>query len=252
MLHLFLIIIVIVCYIIITFLHISHNRYEHKILIGILSIDRDYKHIERQYEQLKGYHSNGIEIIVITRISDINTIKSWESRNVKVLKVDHYEIESENRHNYKMIAYKRNTIIQYAKINNFDYLWFLDSDIIPGRKTLDEMLTQKDSDVVNIPSNLTWNPRDPVGFIDGGIREYETNLLSHIFDVDIVGMGCTLIKKSCFDISFEITAIKQSHEDEDIIIGEDIDFCFKLKSLGKRVTCIPRKYSINTQIQHLI
>lgn len=205
--------------------------------------DRDHKYISNLYNSIfrvmeKYKNENDYEIMVVVRNSDTLCIKKWnEYKDVKLRQVSHYEIK--NRHNIHKIAEKRNIVRKYALLHNFDYLWFIDSDILVKDTCLGILLEGiKYGNISYIPYNIKW-----VGFpIIGIIEKNQLNLLK-ISGIDLcnpykichfVGFGMTLLDKSTlnFDIKYDsINIADVKHE------GEDFGFCLQMLKEKKVIIC---------------
>ncbi len=93
-----------------------------------------------------------------------------------------------------------------------DYLWFLDSDVIPEPDSCDRLLKLAErADIASLHySNLGYlNPKPRVSY------------------VHTVETGCTLIKKEVFS--------KIGKFDETLTVGEDNDFCLRAEKEGFRI-----------------
>jgi len=139
-----------------------------RIIVGIVMTDRDYKYIQELYKSiLQNVIIYEYEIMVVVRNTDKECIKNWSGKqDVKLQLVPYYEII--RRHNIHKIAEKRNIIRKYALLNNFDYLWFIDSDISVKESCLDILLDGiKYGNVSYIPYTVRWIGFPVVGIIPG-------------------------------------------------------------------------------------
>ena len=210
---------------------ISFKTLQNKsVLTSVVSIDRDIDLASKLHKALiKNRCKN---ILIVTRESDINTIDFWKSR-AKIITVPHYDIVS--RHNFDKLVLKRQIVLDYAKNNHYDALWFVDSDIIPKPKTLINLKTKKD--ICLAPYQPKWGEGSLVGI---KIDSYPYVNIHKITSEDkkvprksciVGGFGCTLIMKSCFDVKIEYQMYPDSTDWKGCKIeGEDVGFflnCYK-------------------------
>lgn len=212
---------------------ILHNIYDNKILTAIVCIDRDSDMCSKLYESL--LLNNAKDIIIVTRDSDIRIINFWKKYAI-VKTIPHYEIVQ--RHNMTKIAEKRTIIMDYANKNNYDAIWFVDSDILPTKDVLKEMM-KSNKDICIAPYRVKWNNKASVG-VESNIAPY---FKIHIIDNEkenaacvIGGFGCTLIKKSAFGQKIEYKRINDSSI---FVEGEDIGFFLNCYNAGLKCEYIP-------------
>ncbi len=195
-------------------------NFDYKVLTGIVCIDRDSDLSQNLYDAL--LENNVSDVMVVTRETDTNIIDFWKGKAF-VVTVPHYEINE--RHNIDKIAEKRQMIIDYAK-KRYDAVWFIDSDVIPTKGILNE-LVKTNKDVCVAPYRVKWAGVPCIGISS---NEYPYVKLHKINADDrkeyrkpfiIGGFGCTLIKKSTFDVKVENKEISNSNLR---IEGEDIGF----------------------------
>ena len=131
----------------------------------------------------------------------------------------------------------RNIIAKYAQENEFDYIMWVDSDMIIPRNTLTRLLSH-DKDVVSgVYSYKVLNNDEVVAkkFMDeertdyGNLKIKAIQNSSGLIEVDGFGFGCVLTKVSMFDkIPFPWFIYTQD-------MGEDIFFCRKAQNEGYKL-----------------
>lgn len=134
----------------------------------------------------------------------------------------------------------RNELAKKAILNKCDYVWFIDSDHILPKGTLNRLLKiikDKNASVVSALYFTRTNPNLPV------IRKIEEGGFEQIFEyqgiieVDGVGMGCCLIKTEIFK-GLEYPYFDSIYEKKgDLVsyIGEDLFFCRTLRNKGIKI-----------------
>jgi len=210
-------------------------KFNYKVLTGIVCIDRDSDLSQKIYDALK--ENNVKDIIIVTRETDKNIINFWKNKAV-VVTIPHYEIDG--RHNMDKIAEKRQLVINYAK-KKYDAIWFVDSDVIPTKGILDELI-KTNKDICLAPCRVKWFGSPCIGISS---NEYPYVKLHKIDDADkkeyrkpfiIGGFACTLIKKSTFDIKVESKEISDS---KITVKGEDIGFFINCYNAGLKCEYLP-------------
>lgn len=210
-------------------------KFNYKVLTGILYIDRDYDLSQKMYDALN--ENNVKDIMIVTRETDKKIINFWKNKAMLVT-VPHYEING--RHNIDKIGQKRQLIIDYAK-KKYDAIWFIDSDVIPTKGILNELIKTK-KDVCLAPCRVKWFGAPCIGISS---NEYPYVKLHKIDEEDkkenrkpfiIGGFACTLIKKSAFDIKVETKEITNS---EIYVKGEDIGFFINCNNAGLKCEYLP-------------
>ena len=151
----------------------------------------------------------------------------------------------------KITKYK-DTIIEYAHDENYDFLFFIDSDIVLNVKTLKHLISRN----VDIVSNVFWTQWAPGGMLKpqvwmqdiGSCLIYDWDnpptAVSQIqAEIDLIaklripgiyevgGLGaCTLISKNALDKGVRFELIKNIS-----FWGEDRHFCVRAAALGLKL-----------------
>lgn len=136
----------------------------------------------------------------------------------------------------------RNNVVENAKRENCDYLFFIDSDIIIKEGQLDKLLSHN-KDIVTGVYYQRMLPHVPLPR-----RKVCNNLYisieldgQDIVDIDGTGMGCVLIKMDIFDkLEYPWFEFKYDRDHgEWYQLSEDLNFCQKVQSIGTRIYCDP-------------
>ena len=213
--------------------NVHHNV--HNVLTGIVCIDRDADLSRPLYFALLDNNVN--DIMVVTRETDKRTIQFWKDK-ATVVTIPHYEVNG--RHNFDKIAQKRQLVINYAK-KKYDAIWFVDSDVIPSKGILNELI-KTNKDVCLAPYRVKWFGAPCIGISS---NEYPYVKLHEIDDEDkkeyrkpfiIGGFGCTLIKKTTFDVKVESKEISNSNMG---VYGEDVGFFINCYNAGLKCEYLP-------------
>lgn len=224
-----------ICFLICLLLWFFCKKFDYKVLTGIVCIDRDSDLSQKLYDAL--IENNVNDIMVVTRETDTNIINFWKNK-ATVVTVPHYDING--RHNMDKIAKKRQLITNYAK-KKYDAVWFVDSDVIPTKGILNE-LVRTNKDICLAPCRVKWFGAPCIGISS---NEYPYVKLHKIDDEDrkeyrkpfiIGGFACTLIKKTTFDIKIENKEISDSNF---MVEGEDIGFYINCYNAGLKCEYLP-------------
>ena len=131
----------------------------------------------------------------------------------------------------------RNIIAKYAQENEFDYIMWVDSDMILPKNTLVRLLSHDKDIVAGVYSYKVLGNKEVVAkrFQDETREEYDNLTIKEIkessglIEVDGFGFGCVLTKTSMFDkIPFPWFIYTQD-------MGEDIFFCRKAQNEGYKL-----------------
>ncbi|CAH9055509.1 hypothetical protein PSECIP111951_01255 [Pseudoalteromonas holothuriae] len=234
-----------------------------RVLIAIPITDRDsplinecFKAIQAaiEYVNNKEIYPTDFSILVMPRITDLIAIDNWSrlkqesTLSIKIECVDSYEIYA--RHNLAAIAKKRNFAMKKAVANNDDYVLFIDSDILLNSNSIYNLLRAADlgHDITVSAYEVVWLGYPAICTLKNGelnivdLSDKKNNVAQ---PVQIVGMGCSLISKSCFSISFSDCFTNPDHEAliksalegkewaESITFGEDVIFSLNCITQGK-------------------
>jgi len=140
----------------------------------------------------------------------------------------------------------RNSIIAAFLKNPSDLLFFMDSDMLVPRNSI-ELLDAHDKPVV---SGIYFGRSQagetyPVAYNKQDEKRYApiTSFPKSLIEVDAVGLGCCLIKKSVLiDLSQKLGEkpfFMVDHSDKQNVVGEDMYFCRQLKENGYPVLIDP-------------
>jgi len=204
------------------------------------------------FDSIKHLLKDGTDLLIVCRESDSKCIKQWSNVHPSVIikTVPHYDITG--RHNYDALVKKRNIARQYAVDNNYDYLFFIDSDIIINKDTFNMLVKGcNNADVCLVPYHVKWYGNIAVGVVDSNtesgfnIKEIKHDPSQQVeYDVCAIGgMGCTLLNKKAMMMPFEY---KQLHGENRNVFGEDIGYFVNAHKNG-----IVVKYLKNHPIKHL-
>jgi GT2 family glycosyltransferase len=133
----------------------------------------------------------------------------------------------------------RNKIVHRAIEENFDYVFFMDSDMEFPPNTLDRLLNRS-KDIVG-----GFYTRKKKGFLPNAFRlgfsegdKLLTEFISDFREVEAIGTGCLLIKTDVFRkikkpwFYYETTNSPDCH-----MSTEDIVFCRNAKKAGYKIYC---------------
>lgn len=125
-----------------------------------------------------------------------------------------------------------------------EFLFFLDDDVIVPPDILiklTRLCTQEGYDVVSGLYHMKNETRAPLAYrFQNGIMQSisrDEELSEKVLDVDVVPMGCTLIKKSLIQKLKEpyFQTLERLEANGDALITEDTYFCVKAKEVGAKI-----------------
>ena len=131
----------------------------------------------------------------------------------------------------------REELVESALKGNADYIWFIDSDMVVPKATL-ETLLDLNTDVASGLYFAKGIPYLPVirRLDDRGHFEFVMNLepeMGKIIEVDGVGLGCCLIKAEVFKKLEKPWFLYKW--DGDNVQAEDLYFCKKARKAGFKI-----------------
>lgn len=143
------------------------------------------------------------------------------------------------------VGYARNKSIELLLDNpNNNYILFLDDDVIVPSDLLLRLfrgITEEGYDIISGLYHQKNNLKTPLAFkdIDTILHPIskDEELSEKLFEVDIVPMGCTLIKKSVFNklqMPYFKTVVETDGKYSNSIT-EDVYFCRKAKEAGLKI-----------------
>jgi glycosyltransferase involved in cell wall biosynthesis/2-polyprenyl-3-methyl-5-hydroxy-6-metoxy-1,4-benzoquinol methylase/GT2 family glycosyltransferase len=197
-----------------------------------------------QYEWLLGYTiKDSYEVKEKTILIAIPTARNIETDTMKsiydLIKPEGYRVDFQTFYGYN-IDQVRNLMAHYTIENNYDYIFYLDSDIILPNNTLLKLLSD-DKDIVSgmyiqrrthaqIPEMYTWNDK-------GGMRNMKPDETTPrgLVEIAACGFGGVLIKKDVLeDVGYPYFVYKHSIDFKDTV-SEDVDFCMKAVDKGYKI-----------------
>ena len=136
----------------------------------------------------------------------------------------------------------RNKFCQQAIEGEFDYILWLDSDMVFPSYVLQQFMNDDKDIVAGLYFRRNY-PFSPVAFSelrrDNGVLRMKDleEWPSELFEVDGVGFGCVLMKTDClFDIAGKEGGIWFTPERD---AGEDAAFCIRAKEYGYEIWIDP-------------
>lgn len=137
------------------------------------------------------------------------------------------------------ITHARESLRRYAEKNNYDYIFFLDTDTIPFQTNAIEMLIATGKDAV---SGIYFYKKTSVPVLvscasktNFTLKELEEAATAkELLPTEIFGLGCALISKKVFRvIPFSYAVFGKE-------IGDDYGYCFAMSEEGIKRWAEPR------------
>lgn len=149
----------------------------------------------------------------------------------------------------------RNKAVRFALDEGFTHLVFLDADMVWPSTAIYDLLQHHDcGGIVAGLYTLKGPPYSPVHLVDQ-FEEHGVNKFLRatdyprdaLFEVDVVGMGCTLIPTDVFRQVGESNWFDYAPDEHGWpVVSEDVTLCLKAKALG-----IPRYVDPRIQCGHV-
>ena len=144
-----------------------------------------------------------------------------------------------------LIYSARQEIAKIAIEKEFDYVFWLDSDMVFPADTLERMMATLENHQLDILTGLYFRrvpPYSPVLFdkleLDGQMCNWSefTEIPNELFEVGGCGFGCVLMKT---DVFFDL-ALRFPHFFAPVGgNGEDVAFCCRAREKGYKIYCDP-------------
>jgi len=139
------------------------------------------------------------------------------------------------------VSSNRNKLIEQFLLTDYEWLLFLDSDILPPFNILSMTKNKK-----NICSGVyyQWDEDRPIPVIyrieDGHFKPVRDVPEDDFIEIDGAGGGCLLIKRIVFDVVRK-PYFKLEYDDKGYIsTGHDLYFCDKVREYGFKIFCDTR------------
>lgn len=135
----------------------------------------------------------------------------------------------------------REELVKFALAGKCDYIWFIDTDMVIVKGTIDTLLGMIKDDVMvastlyfqkGIPYHPTTRKFDEEG--EYAERLIEPEEFNQIIEVDGVGMGCALINTKIFE-KIDKPYFRWIWEGEELKASEDLYFCRKVRKAGFKI-----------------
>jgi GT2 family glycosyltransferase len=147
----------------------------------------------------------------------------------------------------------RNIAVEYAKANDYDYVFQVDTDMIYPKETIVELIKHKKQIIGGLyfkrqkpHTPVHWKKLSMGGLHNASNLEYCRN--GKVKQVEASGGGGVLMKVKAFKKLkapyFQVRYRKNGQQ----CVGEDIDFCFKIKNKIKFFIDPKIKYAHLTQM----
>ena len=216
----------------------TNNVHSPKVLVNILCHDIKLKYLKKSFDSIRSMNGKFALKGVCFR-DQHETIDFFRSKG---LNIDSYERPQKIGDNLSILYYAgmpevelyqlswlRNQCLKKAK--NYDYILFVDSDIIIKKEMLEELL-KADKQIIG---GWYFNRRIPAVSTDIPNAIIDRVMNDKIIcRVRTIGTGCTLIRNDIFK--------KERFPEENIRYGEDWDFYLNLNDRGYGVWCHTKFY----------
>jgi len=137
-------------------------------------------------------------------------------------------------------AQARNKAANQAIDQNYDYLFFIDSDQIAPEDTLEKLLNCNTEISAGWAMQAINDPRTNISKFIAEKQFYDFYRISEIpngiFNADAVGMACVLIKTEVFE-KLKYPYFVYTEYEHKGILSEDLYFCMKAKEAGFKILC---------------
>lgn len=194
------------------------------------------------YVQGSGYSNLNTVIAVPTRgMIPAKTVLSWKSMLTPLnSNITHAIIENMEVGDARNYAVRT---LQELPVSA-EYLFFLDDDIIIPPDILiklSRVMRQENYDIISGLYHKKDSYRTPIAYrvVDGIMTSIsrDEELSEKVIELDIVPMGCTLIRKSIFQKMNKpyFKTVDEADWNHSMSMTEDVYFCLKAKEVGAKI-----------------
>lgn len=146
-----------------------------------------------------------------------------------------------------LVYTSRNNLGRKAIEDEYDYIFWLDSDMVFRQDILLKMIEVLDANNLDFLTGLYFRrvaPFTPVLYEELEVKEdgegcdwkeFE-EIPDQLFEVAGCGFGCALMKT---DVAFEVQAAFGTMFNPFLGMGEDLAFCWRARQLGYKIYCDP-------------
>ncbi len=222
-------------------------------LVGILATDRDADLVPAALQHL-GHALARIDGVAVDLVMSLRAVDrrakmqaiAHAPRRLRRLDVEvgNYEAEWTGAHTSSTldaVCRQRNEVVRRAREGGYAWLLFLDSDVMLEETTLVRLLAAS-GDVIHAPYRPRWAAQPIVGVPGNDADDVELLVNPHLYETSapsfaaaVVAGGCTLLRRSAFDVPFEIADLLT-------IRGEDIGFSRNALQRGLSIQCLSRHF----------
>jgi len=142
------------------------------------------------------------------------------------------------------VAMARNVAAKEAIDGGFDYIWFVDSDMIVPPDALIRLLRMNADFATGWAMSAVGATATSIASYDDANRFFNGMHVDWVrghaepFEVDGSGLSCTLIKTSALK-EFEYPYFQYVEYADGAVLSEDFGFCLALRGAGKKMMCDP-------------
>jgi len=203
---------------------------EPRVLVGCVTYDKDEAYITDFLSAIRSQDYRNFDIVFVDTSANDEYSARLRGTGCIVLKG-----EPDLDHPIKRITSGRNLVRDYATINGYDYVWFVDNDTLPPKDALSRLLSHgKDINAgiclmnMNVDGSSKVMPN--VYRFDEGKKSIEPIPIGGVQDgslmeVSAAGFGCVLLSSKV------LSGIKLRYF-EDSMAGEDMAFFQDAKEGG--------------------
>lgn len=153
-----------------------------------------------------------------------------------------------------LVYVSRNQLAKRAIDKGYDFILWLDSDMVFGPITLINLLESAQKNLLDFVSgiyfkrqlptapviykSLRWSNDKTTGVIDHGSMVFDDYPKDRLFRISGAGLACTLVRVSA--IQECINRFKYPPFDPMPYLGEDLSFCWKPNECGIKMYCDSR------------
>jgi len=198
---------------------------EPKVLVGCVTYDKDGVYITDFLNAIRSQDFKNTDILFVDTSSSEEYSARLRGTGAIVMSG-----EKDLDHKIKRVSNGRNLIREYAISKGYDYLWFVDNDVMPKSDALSRLLSHRKDMIAGVcllPANVDGSTKvvpniyvidqKDKGLTPVGLSEV---MEDRVMDIASAGFGCVLVSRDVFE-KIGIRYFENSMAGEDLAFFSD-------------------------------
>lgn len=150
-----------------------------------------------------------------------------------------------------VVTIARRNLVDIFLQSDFDYIWWVDSDMLFPIDTPIRLL-QRNKDIVGVNYRRRRFPNANFTGMNGTPGQYtevETTDNSPAMElIDVLPHGCVLVKREVYEKTPQPHYLQEFIPDQNLELGEDVFFCRAVQAAGYQIWC---DHELSREVAHI-